>query len=195
MMQRAANPQHYVPPLREAKLEIDSLVEAIDGLTLEETGFYMSCRFKMYVRLGGIPEVGNRIVGCDIRAFRRLRDRLLELGKFYLKDGELRCREVDREIALFLLQTRNRRDSNLRPQVIAGFEHTCQHCGGIGSEEMGPDGNLWCVDRIIPGSMGGRYEPANVTLSCWSCNSKRGNRPIERRVLSLAEKLGEGGAK
>jgi 5-methylcytosine-specific restriction endonuclease McrA len=75
----------------------------------------------------------------------------------------------------------------LRLATIGAFGHACSHCDRLGDEARGPDERPWCLDRIIPGAVGGKYQPDNVTLSCWACNSKRGASPIERRTFSLAD--------
>lgn len=77
--------------------------------------------------------------------------------------------------------------ASLRPQVIAEFGHRCSHCDLLGSEDLGPDSRPWCLDRIIPGAVGGKYQADNLTLSCWACNSRRGASPIEKRIFSLGD--------
>lgn len=77
--------------------------------------------------------------------------------------------------------------ANLRLGAIEEFGRVCSHCGRQGDELSGPDGRPWCMDRIVPGAVGGKYQPDNVTLSCWACNSKRGASPIEQRTFSLAD--------
>ena len=91
------------------------------------------------------------------------------------------------EIADFVEVVTVESKANLRLGAIEEFGHACCHCGRQGDDQNGPDGRPWCLDRIIPGAVGGKYQPDNVTLSCWACNSKRGASPIERRVFSLAD--------
>ena len=62
----------------------------------------------------------------------------------------------------------------LREAVIQEFGHVCSHCGWMGDDVCGPDGDWWHMDRILPGLYGGKYEPTNVTLSCATCNISRG---------------------
>lgn len=77
--------------------------------------------------------------------------------------------------------------SELRLAAIAEFGHVCSHCDQPGTEDVGPDDRPWCLDRIIPGKVGGEYVANNVTLSCWACNARRGANPIEQRIFSLAD--------
>lgn len=66
----------------------------------------------------------------------------------------------------------------LRVATIEAFMGVCQYCGHHGSRETGPDGKSWHIDRIVPGSRGGRYAPENVTLACHSCNSSKGAKEV-----------------
>jgi hypothetical protein len=53
--------------------------------------------------------------------------------------------------------------SELRSCAISEFGHACSHCGEMGAETIGPDARPWCLDRIIPGAVGGQYVANNVT--------------------------------
>lgn len=46
---------------------------------------------------------------------------------------------------------------------------------------------LPCVDRIVPGALGGKYIAANVTLLCRSCNSSKCGRISAKHLRTLAE--------
>lgn len=68
---------------------------AIDGmmtLTLEERGAYNTVLDLFYVRDGNLPDDDRFIagfLGVDIRVWRRIRSRLIELGKLSIEDGKL----------------------------------------------------------------------------------------------------------
>jgi hypothetical protein len=64
----------------------------------------------------------------------------------------------------------------LREAVILAWECRCQWCARNGNRYHDPDGKPWHVDRIVPGSAGGRYEVDNVVLACAYCNVARSNR-------------------
>lgn len=61
----------------------------------------------------------------------------------------------------------------LRVLVKQAFRFTCAYCEQPGTETVGPDGALWTIDRLIPGSKGGRYTPENVALACRRCNGSK----------------------
>lgn len=65
---------------------------------------------------------------------------------------------------------------DLRRLVIHAFGSVCQYCNQAGMNGFGPDGRVWHVDRIVPGSRGGAYEPSNVTLACATCNLRKSTR-------------------
>lgn len=79
--------------------------------------------------------------------------------------------------------------SSLRSAAIHWFGQQCSYCECLGTSCFGPDGRPWCLDRIIPGAVGGKYAEDNVTLSCWGCNSRRGASPIEKRIFSLSDRV------
>lgn len=70
--------------------------------------------------------------------------------------------------------------------VIEAFERLCEYCKRQGGDQTGPDGNPWEVDRIVPNSKGGQYEPANVTLCCRACNQKKRAKDAPPGTRSLA---------
>lgn len=82
----------------------------------------------------------------------------------------------------------------LREKTRRAFDYTCQHCGfrcAPGQDIVVRNDVLTSayltVDRIVPGSKGGRYVENNVTLACRDCNSKRGDK-VADDVESLASR-------
>lgn len=73
----------------------------------------------------------------------------------------------------------------LRERVLLAFEKICQYCRQVGTATHDANGEWWNIDRLTPGREGGRYEPANVTLSCRRCNIRK--RRTWGRPPSLAE--------
>jgi hypothetical protein len=61
----------------------------------------------------------------------------------------------------------------LRRRCIAAFRAACAYCERDGTPEADPDGKAWELDRILPGRLGGEYEPSNVALTCHLCNQKK----------------------
>ena len=77
----------------------------LDGtmtMTLEETGAYAKVLELIYVRDGACPDSERWIAGhlnCEVRTWRRLRARLIELGKLYVDGDTLRNPRADSTIA------------------------------------------------------------------------------------------------
>lgn len=72
------------------------------GLTLEECGAYNKILDLIYCHDGALEDFPREIcreLGCNIRTWRRLKTRLLELGKLYVHAGCLRNERADEEIA------------------------------------------------------------------------------------------------
>lgn len=81
---------------------------ALDGMlhmTLEETGAYSKMLDLLYTMDGQVPDDAAFIIrwlNCDRRVWKRLRARLIELDKLYVKGSYLRNYRVDRDVATAL---------------------------------------------------------------------------------------------
>lgn len=79
-------------------------VAALDGmsnLTLEERGAYNTVLDLIYARDGAVDDDDRFIAGwlrCDIRVWRRIRARLIDLRKLYVAEGMLRNSRADEEV-------------------------------------------------------------------------------------------------
>lgn len=102
--------------LRWVKVNVAELLEGIEELTLEQRGYYLTALFKMYARMGGIPadeREGAKVMRLDVRAFRRLRDHITGLGKFYVEDGLLKNSRVEHEIIDYVREHKRRQEAAL----------------------------------------------------------------------------------
>ena len=78
---------------------------ALDGmseLSLEERGAYNTVLDLIYARDGKVLDDDRFLAGwmrADIRIWRRIRKRLIDLGKLYIQDGNLRNSRADREVS------------------------------------------------------------------------------------------------
>lgn len=77
-----------------------------------------------------------------------------------------------------------------RESIINRDGQTCSYCGKAGNDVFGPDSQPWHMDRIIPGSKGGQYEPSNVNLSCGTCNRSKGAKMAPEPTVPLGDSLG-----
>lgn len=78
--------------------------DALDGmapLSLEERGAYNTVLDLFYVRDGKLPDDDRFIagfLGCDVRVWRRIRERLIDLGKLFVEAGHIHNRRADEEL-------------------------------------------------------------------------------------------------
>ncbi len=82
--------------------EIRAALDGMRGLSFEERGALDAVLDLIYLNEGAVADDEDYIVkclGCDVRPWRRLRDRLIELGLIYAADGTLRNARADRECA------------------------------------------------------------------------------------------------
>ncbi len=105
----------------------------------------------------------------------------------------IECSEVDKAIAQYVIDIEEGRiprpdtapppadcPKELKRRVRAAFAG-CEYCG-----RPADPWQFLTVDRIVPGSAGGRYTPTNVTGACWRCNSNKGAGAFIGPVRSLA---------
>jgi len=59
----------------------------------------------------------------------------------------------------------------------------CFYCG----RGKGECSNEVTLDRIVPGSRGGKYTVENCMLACSAHNTQRGNQPLEQFLAPVAE--------
>lgn len=70
--------------------------------------------------------------------------------------------------------------SFLRGIVVERSRRACHYCGlSTDSYIEGPDGNTWQIDHVVPRTAGGLTVLSNLTLSCATCNSRKGIHPVE----------------
>ena len=87
--------------LRWYKRDPDAALAGMAELTLEERGAYNTVLDLIYSQEGKLKDDDRYISGwlrCDIRVWRRIRRRLVELGKLYLYAGCLHNKRADREL-------------------------------------------------------------------------------------------------
>lgn len=81
----------------------DNFIAGTVGLTLEEKGAYSLILDLMYVRGGPVPDEPRYIAGvcnCSVRKWNAIRQRLLDLGKVTVVDGNLTNHRAEEEIEI-----------------------------------------------------------------------------------------------
>src|SRR5688572_5594528 len=85
--------------------DIHAALDGARGLSFEERGALDAVLDLIYLNDGAVADDEDYIIkclGCDIRPWRRLRTRLIEIGRIYAVDGTLRNARADRECAAAL---------------------------------------------------------------------------------------------
>lgn len=73
----------------------------------------------------------------------------------------------------------------LRSYIIQRDGQRCQYCGSQGNRRVGPDGQPWHIDHVVPVQRGGPTLALNLTLACQRCNVRKGHRPVYVFVRAL----------
>ena len=87
--------------IRWYKRDPNAALEGMAVLTLEERGAYNTILDLIYSHDGKVDDDDRFIAGwlrVDVRVWRRIRGRLLDLGKLYLHAGSMRNERADREV-------------------------------------------------------------------------------------------------
>lgn len=66
----------------------------------------------------------------------------------------------------------------LRFEVLKRDQHTCRYCGGVA-----PDVVL-TIDHVVPVTLGGSDEPANLVAACKDCNSGKSSVPADAPLVA-----------
>jgi len=98
--------------MRYARIHISDLLQGVRELPLDERGFYMTALFVMYDKMGSLPaddRAAAIAIGCDIRTYRRLREKMVGIGKFHDTGAGFSNKRVQDEITAYCKEVRNRR--------------------------------------------------------------------------------------
>src|SRR4051812_5172595 len=91
----------YMGIIKWYKRDPDAALSGMMVLTLEERGAYNTVLDLLYTRSGNLPDDDRFIAGwlrCDTRVWRRIKTRLISLGKLLIKDGNITNARATSEI-------------------------------------------------------------------------------------------------
>ena len=94
--------------------------------------------------------------------------------------SELVLPTVIRLVNFYKIPMRSHRLS--KKNIFIRDSHTCQYCGGIGSERS------LTIDHIIPKSRGGNSKWDNLVACCKKCNTKKADKTPEEANMHLLRK-------
>jgi uncharacterized protein YdaU (DUF1376 family) len=100
--------------IRWYKRDPDAALQGMFELNLEERGAYNTVLDLIYSKTNQLPDDERFIAGClrcDVRVWKRIRRRLIALGKIYLDDGCIRNKRADHEVLRALSRGLSARDA------------------------------------------------------------------------------------
>ncbi|WP_054529722.1 DUF1376 domain-containing protein [Erythrobacter sp. SG61-1L] len=98
------------------KRDPDAALNGMMELTLEERGAYNTVLDLIYTRDGNLPDDDHFIAGwcrVDLRVWKRIKKVLMERGKLYIRDGQIRNSKADVEVTNALSRVGSARDAGL----------------------------------------------------------------------------------
>lgn len=96
------------------KRDPDAALSGMMGLSLEERGAYNTVLDLIYTRDGNLPDDERFIagwLGVDVRVWKRIKERLISLGKLRVEAGNLRNSRADVEVSNALSRVGSARDA------------------------------------------------------------------------------------
>lgn len=93
----------------------------------------------------------------------------------------------------FKAAKRERIPFSVKEKILERSEYACEYCGGVGTENVGPDRREWHIDHVVAVHRGGPTNLDNLTLSCETCNLRKGSMPpylFVRRLIQEARQKG-----
>lgn len=100
-----------LPRIHIARVHINDWRSSYFGATVEEEGFAWRLTLLIYDNMGELPdddESNARAMAMDIRVYRRLKQRLVKLGKFNITSGCISQHRIVREIEHYVSEHRRR---------------------------------------------------------------------------------------
>jgi uncharacterized protein YdaU (DUF1376 family) len=96
------------------KRDPQDAINGMMGLSLEERGAYNTVLDLFYLRDGKLPDDERFIagfLGVDVRVWKRIRARLIELGKIFIDAGHIHNRRADEEVRTALAKVVSARNA------------------------------------------------------------------------------------
>lgn len=110
--------------LRWYKRDPRAALSGMMELSLEERGAYNTVLDLIYIHDGSIED-SQRLIAAwlhvDVRIWRRIRQRLLDLGKLYIQAGNLRNERADSEVLSALHRHRTASEAGLASAISRGY--------------------------------------------------------------------------
>ena len=151
----------------------DAYLADTTHLTTEEHGAYMLLLAAMWRRNGWVPDDDKdnaRILGLTPAKWRKIKARL---SGFLIFDGGFIGSGYLNAVTIWLKMDHRRPaiPKDIRDLVFNRDGEVCAYCGDTDTD--------FHLDHIVPWSRGGDHSAANLTVSCASCNLRKGDKLID----------------
>lgn len=149
----------------------EAALSGMKRLTLEERGAYDTVLDLIYLHDGELDDDDLFIAGwcsCDVRIWRRIKVRLLALGKLYQANGKLRNGRSDTEVAKALARVTSGQYAGQQSGIsrAAKSRHVSSGNNGLASTDVPTEG-----ERALQPSLGIRNKTFTETTSAGSAPS------------------------
>lgn len=164
--------------LRVIRVHINDWVASTRGLTCEEEGFFWRFNLLLYDRMGVLADddaMNARALSVDIRTFRRLKSRLVSLGKIQIEEGRLSHPRIVREIETYLAEYKRRsqaakerearrREEQDRPKIAPTLPGLLPE---FSRKSAGSQPEVQAIFPVSPPELNGhKYEKTNEINGC-----------------------------
>lgn len=135
-----------IPRMHVVRIHLNDWAAATRGFSLDEEGFYWRFTVLLYDKMGDLADndANNaRSMSLDIRVFKKMKARMLALGKIYIADGHISNSRVEREINGYLREFKRRSEAakareekKREPEIPPDFSQTSSELQATSSEKV-----------------------------------------------------------
>lgn len=103
-----------IPRLNIIRVHINDWRASMSGMSCEEEGFAWRLTLLQYDHMGQLIDddaYNARAMSMDIRAFKRLKARLVEMKKIFVRAGQITHPRIEREIEMFVIEYKRRSEA------------------------------------------------------------------------------------
>lgn len=135
-----------VPKMHIVRVHLNDWTAATRGFSLDEEGFYWRFTVLLYDKMGDLADNdahNARSMSLDIRVYKKMKARLIELGKIYIADGHISNSRVEREISNYLREFKRRSEAakareekKREAEIPPDFQRTSGELQATSSEEV-----------------------------------------------------------
>lgn len=135
-----------VPKMHIVRVHLNDWTAATRGFSLDEEGFYWRFTVLLYDKMGDLQDndqLNARALSLDIRVYKKMKARLVALGKIYIADGRISNSRVEREISSYLREFKRRSEAakaregkKREAEIPPDFQQTSGELTPTSSEEV-----------------------------------------------------------